>query len=99
MDERLMRAILDLDEHHWWYRGRRRIVNSQLARLALPQPARVLDAGCGSGRMLQELAPYGQVSGIELDPKAAQVARARGHGEVRVGRLEQLPWESGSFDL
>ena len=34
----------------------------------------VLDAGCGSGRTLQELTDYGPVHGIELDPGAADVA-------------------------
>jgi SAM-dependent methyltransferase len=99
MDERLMKTMLEVDEHHWWYRGRRRIVRAELDRLALPGNARVLDAGCGSGRQLQELKDYGEVSGIELDPDAAAVAASRGLGEVRVGRLEQLPWEDGTFDL
>ena len=94
-----MTAMLDVDEHHWWYRGRRAIVDAELARIPLPTPARILDAGCGSGRMLEELVRYGQVSGLELDPRAAEVARARGHGEVQVARLERLPWAEHSFDL
>src|ERR1700674_4732725 len=36
---------------------------------------------------------------MELDPDAAELARRRGRGEVRVGRLEELPWEEGTFDL
>src|SRR5947209_13202707 len=99
MDERLMQAMLEVDEHHWWYRGRRKIVRAELDRLPLPAGARVLDAGCGSGRTLQELTGYGDVSGIELDPDAAEVAASKGCGEVRVGRLEELPWEDGTFDL
>jgi SAM-dependent methyltransferase len=99
MDEHLMKTMLDVDEHHWWYRGRRRIIRSELDRLPLPTGARVLDAGCGSGRTLEELADYGDVYGIELEPDAAEVARSRGHGEVRVGRLEELPWEDDWFDL
>jgi SAM-dependent methyltransferase len=39
------------------------------------------------------------VSGIELDPDAAAMARSRGRGEVRIGRLEELPWETATFDL
>jgi SAM-dependent methyltransferase len=99
MDQRLMKAMLELDEHHWWYRGRRMIVRTELDRLKLPLDARVLDAGCGSGRMLQELADYGTVSGIELDPDAAAFAASRGLSDVRVGRLEELPWDTDSFDL
>jgi SAM-dependent methyltransferase len=99
MDESLMKATLEVDEHHWWYRGRRRIIRAELDRLPLPARANVLDAGCGSGRTLQELVDYGEVHGIELNEPAAELARGRGHGEVRVGRLEELPWAQSTFDL
>lgn len=94
-----MQATLAVDEHHWWYRGRRRVIRAELDRLPLPANARVLDAGCGSGRTLQELVDYGEVSGIELDNDAAEMARSRELGDVQVGRLEQLPWDDGTFDL
>jgi len=94
-----MRATLAVDDTHWWYRGRRRVLAAELARLDLPSPARILDAGCGSGRTMQELAALGTVSGIELSEEAAAFARARGHGEVRVGSLEQLPWDDEEFHL
>jgi len=99
MDQRELKALLELDDHHWWYRGRRRVIRSELDRLPLPAGPRLLDAGCGSGRTLKELRDYGEVYGIELDAGAAELARSRGHGEVRTGRLEQLPWEDGFFDL
>ncbi len=99
MDARLMKATLELDDRHWWYRGRRRIIRAELDRLALAPGARILDAGCGSGRTLEELVDYGEVQGIELDPAAAEVATSRGLGEVRIGRLEEMPWEDSQFDL
>jgi SAM-dependent methyltransferase len=99
MDERLMKEMLEVDERHWWYRGRRRIIGAELDRLPLAPAAQVLDAGCGSGRTLQELERYGTVRGIELNEDAAAVARDRGHGEVLIGRLEELPWDPATFDL
>src|SRR5436305_11776031 len=99
MDQRLLKTMLDVDEQHWWYRGRRQIIRAELDQLSLPSDARILDAGCGSGRTLQELLAYGTVAGLELNPDAAEVARSRGFGEVNVGRLEELPWSSDSFDL
>jgi len=99
MDQALMQATMAVDGHHWWYRGRRRIIRAELDRLPLPRPAGVLDAGCGSGRTLEELVDYGTVAGLELDPDAAEMARSRNLGEVMVGRLEELPWADASFDL
>src|ERR1700759_2254328 len=93
MDAALMKATLAVDEHHWWYRGRRRIIRAELDRLVLPAGARVLDAGCGSGRTLQELVDYGRVNGLELNTEAAELARQRGLGDVEIGRLEKLPWD------
>src|ERR1039457_641580 len=99
MDQRLMKAMLEVDEHHWWYRGRRRIIRAELDRLPLAPGAVVLDAGCGSGGTLEEAARYGEGHGIELNPDAAPAGQSRRCGEVRVGRLEELPWEAGTFDL
>lgn len=94
-----MQATLEVDDHHWWYRGRRRVIRSELDQLPIPLHARLLDAGCGSGRTMVELTDYGVVSGLELDPDAAQLARDRELGEVVVGRVEELPWEPDCFDL
>lgn len=102
MDARELQAMLDHDEHHWWYRGRRRIVRGEIDRLSLGtdgREVRVLDAGCGSGRTLDELASYGTVSGIELSEAGVAAARRRGHADVRQGRVEQLPWPDATFDL
>lgn len=94
-----MTAMLDVDEHHWWYRGRREIIQAELDRLPIPFPANVLDAGCGSGRTLEQLSPLGAVSGVELNQDAATVARGRRDFDVRIARVESLPWGSETFDL
>lgn len=94
--------MLDHDERHWWYRGRRRIVGDAVAALGLAPGARVLDAGCGSGRTLDELAARPEVAavaGIDASPEGVALARRRGHADVREGRVEELPWPGASFDL
>ena len=96
-----MQAMLEVDEHHWWYRGRRRDHRRRARAPAAPRAgARVLDAGCGSGRTLLELRRYGEVSGIELDEDAAACrARPRARSRSAIGRLEEMPWADGTFDL
>jgi SAM-dependent methyltransferase len=99
MDQRLMQVMLDVDEHHWWYRGRRAIIRRELERLPIPVGARILDAGCGSGRTLVDLAHFGEVSAVERDEQAAILASARGPFDVQVGELEHLRWPAGTFQL
>src|ERR1700721_3284937 len=94
-----MQETQEVAEPHWWYRGRRQVSRAELEALPLGADAQVLDAGCGSGRTMQELEDYGTVRGIELDEDAAELARSRGHGEVTVGRLGQLPGAGGTCDL
>jgi SAM-dependent methyltransferase len=100
VDDALERWTFDAEECHWWYRGRRRVLAAVLDGLALPPGARILDAGCGSGRNMADLALRGTVSGVELASSSLERARARGVGEVRAGSLEQaLPFDDCSFDL
>jgi SAM-dependent methyltransferase len=93
-----LRAMLANDGRHWWYRGRRRVLRAELDRIPLPPGARVLDAGCGSGRTLDDLERYGRVSGLDLSAEAVAVARER-HPDVRHGQVEAIPFDDGSFDL
>jgi SAM-dependent methyltransferase len=92
-------AMLSYDEHHWWYRGRRRVLRAQLDRLVLPVGARALDAGCGSGRTLDLLTEYASASGVDLSTPAVATARARGHRDVRMAAIERLPYPGDTFDL
>jgi SAM-dependent methyltransferase len=94
-----LHTMLSRDDEHWWYRGRRRVLRAELDRLPLEPEARLLDAGCGSGRTLDELARYGCVSGVDLSPDAVETARRRGHDDVRVARVEELPFADQTFDV
>jgi len=99
VDEQYELQTHQVEDHHWWYRGRRRVLAEVLASLELPGGSRILDAGCGSGRNMVELAAHGQVTGVELAPASVEVARARGVGEVLQGSVVPLPFADSSFDL
>jgi SAM-dependent methyltransferase len=87
------------EDRHWWYRGRREVLEQVIADLQLPNPLRILDAGCGSGRNMVELAHRGTVTGVELSETSACLARAREAGQVIEGSVMEMPFDPDSFDL
>jgi SAM-dependent methyltransferase len=87
------------EDRHWWYRGRRAVLERVIGELKLPPEARILDAGCGSGRNMLELARSGTVTGVEVSQTSACLARAREAGLVIEGSVMEMPFAENSFDL
>jgi SAM-dependent methyltransferase len=99
MDRDYERQTHQAEDRHWWYRGRRTVLDGVIAGLDLPTPARVLDAGCGSGRNMLELSRLGSVTGVELSETSVALARQRDAGEVISGSVLDMPFADDSFDL
>ena len=75
------------------------MVHAFAAAVSQDDHPRVLDAGCGAGRMSAYLAARGcQVEGVDLLPGMVAMAR-RDHPELRfeVGSLAALPYGDGQF--
>jgi putative flippase GtrA/SAM-dependent methyltransferase len=98
VDPTEFQAMVDCEERHWWYRGRRAIVRSEVERLTRHGRPKLLDAGCGSGRMLNELGGDASVCGLDSSREAVALASARGH-DVRLSRVEDMPYRAGTFDV
>ena len=101
---------LDLYEHlykkednYWWFCGRRMFVNTLLTGLHPVQGAtllKILDAGCGTGRQMEELKKYGQVFGFDISDEALNFCQKRGLQNIVKADLNQpLPYPNESFDL
>lgn len=89
MDAELRRAHAEMDEGHWWFRGRRRIIASVLDRHHSRGTGPVIDVGCGAGGLLSTVAQHGdRVIAVEGDVGLAAVAQRRHpSADVRVGHL------------
>ena len=60
---------------------------------------RVLDVGCGTGRLEVALADRARVWGVDAEPEMLEVARRNAPGaRFKLGRAEQLPFKDGWFE-
>lgn len=94
--------MYEVEETHWWFVGRRRIIQSfveRICREVKDRTPRILDVGCGTGANLELLARYGAAEGVDVSPEALAFCRARGLENVRQGEAERLPYEDDTFDL
>ncbi|MEM7553657.1 MAG: methyltransferase domain-containing protein [Cyanobacteria bacterium P01_A01_bin.84] len=75
--------------------------------IALPQPRRILDLGCGTGSttlMLKEAFPEAEVIGLDLSPymlvrASHKAAESKADIIWRHGNVERTSFEEASFDL
>ena len=73
------------EDTQWWYAGMRAISGALLDRVlpaGSPDGRRLLDAGCGSGRNLTDLAARARTVGVDLSEDALAFCRRRGVADV-----------------
>jgi len=94
--------MYEVEGKHWWFFGRRRIIEGfieSICREIGKRKPRILDVGCGTGANLQMLSQFGVAEGVDISSEALEFCRARGLSKVKQGAAETLPYEDASFDL
>src|SRR5262245_8973175 len=95
-----------LEDWYWWFVARRTAAGCFLRQYAPPRsagggPLRILDAGCGTGGMLDlyRTWPDAQATGLDLSPAALNFSRGRGHAHLVAADLTALPFRDATFDV
>lgn len=95
--------LYNLEEDLWWFRGMREITASLLDPFCpRGENRRILDAGCGTGGMLDWLKRYagdGEIVGIDLVGTALKFCRERGEKHLAQASVTHLPFADSVFDL
>lgn len=96
-------TMRSVEDTYWWYAGLHNLV-AQNALLALRNFSlpKVLDAGCGTGGMmnvLHRVLPESELIGIDFSPSAVEFTQQRNIGIVKQASVESLPFPNDFFDL
>lgn len=91
MERVVYQQMAELDDRHWWYCARRKIIADLIRReTRLPKDAHILEIGCGTGHNLAMLSDFGHVEGLELDEEARALSEKRLGRKVMSSPLPEL---------
>jgi SAM-dependent methyltransferase len=94
------RRMFEAEDSHWWYVGLHELVMRHVTAESerSGRPLRILDAGCGTGRLMQLMSAYGEVEGYDASEEAVRYCHMRG---VKAGLadLNDLQLEADRYDV
>ena len=100
MDKELYKQMSENEDKHWWFVGRRKIIESVLDKFyKKPASNKILEIGCGTGGNLSLLSKYGALTGIELYDEAIEIASKRNICPIYKGSLPDNLQLKDKFDL
>ena len=102
MKEHTYPIMFRVEQSHWWYTGRRKILAdfvADICRRVTDRRPRILDVGCGTGANLLMLSQFGDAEGVDVSEDALAFCRERGLANVKLGAGEALPYDDATFDL
>ncbi len=89
--------MFEAEETHWWYVSLHELILRSLPRHDAGM--RMLDAGCGTGRLLQLLSSRGPAVGCDASLQAVTFCRKRGLRSVVLADLNTVVLQKDAFDV
>lgn len=90
--------IYDNEKEHFFYVSTHRLVYLLIKKWLKTEEPKILDAGCGTGGLMDILSGFGATRGIDFSSEAVKFAKARGH-KVYEASVEKIPFRDNTFDL
>jgi len=102
MEIKLIDEMYNQESYYWWHKAKRNIVQQLIKnKIGTKDITDILDIGCGTGKLMEELSRYGNVYGIDTSGKALNYCKKRGLVNVYKCELgkQKLPFKSDKFSI
>ena len=96
MDIKEYYRLAKVEDNHWWYRSVHRLVINEVNKGWTL--SRILDAGCGTGGLTEQLSGLGSTVGIDISDLALRLKPHSGAKYIN-GSVNSIPFAENSFDL
>lgn len=99
MEEREYEILYQAEQKHFWYQALHKNIIDTLNELFSQQSQiKILDAGCGTGLLLQKLQQLGSAFGFDISAHALEFCSHRQLKNISRATVQQLPFEAEIFD-
>jgi len=99
MEKREYEILFHVEQEHFWYQALHKSIIETLNELfSKRSEIKILDAGCGTGLLLQKLQTVGSAFGFDLSENALKFCSQRQLKNISRATVLQLPFEAQTFD-
>jgi SAM-dependent methyltransferase len=99
MENKVYEVIFNIEESYWWYVGLRNLVFSSIDKFSNKTDGmRILDAGCGTGKFLDECKSY-RAFGLDLSEVAIRFCKLRNINNLIRGSICEVPFKKNLFNI
>lgn len=93
--------MFELEDHYWWFVGRRRLALALAKKFEAPGPEGLdlLDVGCGTGAVLAAVEGTRLRVGVDMTTLALERSQTRSLTDLAKGDATALPLSDNSFDV
>ncbi|MBN2031168.1 class I SAM-dependent methyltransferase [bacterium] len=93
--------MFEYEDHYWWYRALHELIEFfvQKEQKRGKRFLNILDAGCGTGKLLTILKKYGNTHGIDYSEDAIMYCKKRGLKNIKIGDLCHYQSNPSLYDI
>ncbi len=100
MEPKDHQLMYDIEDFYWYWLGKKdmikKLFNTFVNKKEQPE---ILDAGCGTGSILESLKGKGQLHGVDMSDYALKLCSKRGNFKLKVMDAQNLSFPKNSFDV
>ncbi|RJQ56215.1 MAG: class I SAM-dependent methyltransferase [Nitrospiraceae bacterium] len=99
MEKKVYEVIFNIEDNYWWYVGLRDLVFSSIDKFSHKHDGmRILDAGCGTGKFLDECKAY-RAFGLDFSEVAINFCKLRNINNLIRGSICEVPLKNNLFNI
>jgi ubiquinone/menaquinone biosynthesis C-methylase UbiE len=102
LEESYYPKSFNVEKKHWWFRARRRLAVWGFPYEICSSPhskKRVIDLGCGTGSLMDDLTRFGTVFGMDFSAVPLSFCRKRNIKHLIQADCTAIPLKDNSFDI